>query len=310
MNPRLMARLVLVACGACGGAGNNPMSDSPPQPIDAASSDGSTCTPPNTCDWLEPYQRTIVATLAGETEITPGIRLLHRATASERDATRQYLLKQLTALGYTAGTADYATGKNVIAQLDATTAPGGLIVVGAHFDGVIAGHAAADNATGVAVVLAAARYLRDVPVRHHPVAFILFDEEELGLKGSKAYAASLVAAGVEVTGVHVFDMLSFDGDGDHAVELWSPSPTLLTLYQQQGPLAGTPIQPVTFASSDHQAFLDAGFPAVGLCEEFVGGDHTPSYHTAADTYDRIAFEYLGRATRLGLAALESSITSP
>lgn len=65
------------------------------------------------------------------------------------------------------------------------------------------------------------RYLRDVPGRQHPVVFALFDQEELGLIGSKAYVPTL--ATTDVASVHIFDMLSFDGDGDHAVELWSPS---------------------------------------------------------------------------------------
>jgi hypothetical protein len=108
----------------------------------------------------------------------------------------------------------------------------------------------------------------------------------------------------------VFDMLSFDGDGDRAVELWSPSPALEALYQQHGAAAGIPIQPVTFDRSDHQAFLDRGMPAVGVGEEFAGGDHTPHYHQATDTYDRVSFEHLATVTHLALSVLEASATAP
>jgi Zn-dependent M28 family amino/carboxypeptidase len=268
------------------------------------------CTALGTCTWLEDYQRAIVGTLAGERDITPGVRLAHRAGVAERDAARQYIIDQFTALDIPVTTHGYETGANVIATLPGTTGSGGTIVVGAHFDGVPAGPGAADNATGVAIVLATARYLRDVPVRNHPVVFALFDEEELGLIGSKAYAASLIADGTDVTAAHIFDMLSFDGDGDRAVELWSPSPALLPLYQEHGALANMPITPVTFSRSDHQAFLDEGFVAVGIGEEFESGDHTPHYHKATDTYDRVSFAHCGAVTHLAFSVLEASVAAP
>ena len=297
---RRTAPALLVLALGCGGGTAAP--DAPP--------DAPECSALGTCVWLDDYQRRIVSELAGETEIAPGLRLAHRQSVAERDAARTYLLAELTALGYTPVRHGYSTGGNVVATLESTTGGTGLIVVGAHFDGVAAGPGAADNATGVAIVLAAARYLRELPVRQHPVAFVLFDEEEIGLVGSKAYVQSLVAAQTPVTGAHVFDMLSFDGDGDRAVELWSASPVLEASYQAHGGAAGTPIQPVTFKLSDHQAFLDAGFPAVGIGEEFVANDHTPHYHKATDTFAQVSFAHLATVTHLALAVLETDVTAP
>lgn len=274
--------------------------------------DAATCVPLGACDWLDGYQRHIVGALAGAEDITPGVRLSHRASSGERDIARQFLLDELTALGYTPMRHDYTSGSyvgaNVIATLAATSGSGGVIVIGGHFDSVAAGPGAADNATGVAIVLAAARYLRDVPVREHPVVFALFDQEELGLIGSKAYAPTLASTDVE--SVHVFDMLSFDGDGDHAIELWSPAPAIAAEYEQAGTLAGMPVSSVTFASSDHQSFINAGLPATGVGEEFVGGDHTPNYHEATDTYDNVSFDYLARVTHLALEVLETEVRAP
>jgi Peptidase family M28 len=302
-------RVVLVLAIGCGGtaaqvdAPGTPGDDAAlPAPSDAA----VTCVPFATCDWLDEYQRRIVGSLAGEREIAPGLTLAHRASASEREATRVFLEAELAALGIPAARSGYATGANVIGTLAATEAGGSTIIVGAHFDSVAQGPGAADNATGVAIVLATAAYLRAVPVRKHPIVFALFDEEELGLRGSKAYARAVKAAGTSVSGVHVFDMLSFDGDGDHAVELWSPSPALATAYQAGGATGGMPISSVTFDRSDHQSFLDAGFAAVGIGEEFVGGDHTPDYHMASDTYDKVAFAHLALVTNLAFAVLERS----
>lgn len=282
-----------------------------PDAIDAAP---ATCTAQQ-CDWLDDYQRRIVSQLGGAREITTGVTLTERASVASRDAARAYLLAELSALGVTAQRVDYTraqyTGANVIATLPATTGTDTVpIVVGAHFDGVAAGPGAADNATGVAIVLAAARFLKDVPGRKRPIIFALFDQEELGLVGSRAYVAQLMAAGTTLRGVHVFDMLSWDGDGDHVVELWSPSASLEALYRAHGPAASTPITKVTFGSSDHQAFLEKSFPATGIGEEFVGGDHTPNYHQATDTVANVSFAHLAVVTHLAFAVLQADVTAP
>ncbi|MGN6107107.1 MAG: M28 family metallopeptidase, partial [Kofleriaceae bacterium] len=219
MNARVVVALVLLGAGCDGGraapdASQPPVDvaalpDAPPDPPDAP--DASSCLSPDECD-LEAFQREIVAKLSGAMDITPGVRLLHRASAAERTTTREFLLDELTALGFAPELQTYATGANVVARLDATTGSGELIVVGAHFDSVSAVPGAADNATGVAIVLAVARRVRDLPVREHPIAFALFDEEESGLIGSRAYAAALASSGTTVAAAHVFDMLSFDGD--------------------------------------------------------------------------------------------------
>ncbi len=313
---------MLLACGKHGsggagdgdGGGTGAEVDAPaPTATDAANLDAATCATPAACDWIEPYQRDIVGRLAGAQEIAPGVRLGHRANATEREHARVYLIAELTRLGYTAERHAYrASGTNVVAYLAADAAgPGaGLIVVGAHFDSVPAGPGAADNATGVAIVLTAARYLIDRPGRRHPVAFVLFDEEEIGLIGSRAYAERLLTDQVPVTAAHCFDMLSFDLDADQAIELWSPVAGLEAAYRAAGAAAGVPIQPVRFGSSDHTAFLERSLPAVGIGEEFVGNDHTPHYHRSTDTFDKVDFSYLARATRVGLDVIAAGVATP
>jgi hypothetical protein len=309
---RLAAAISLVA--ACsGGPGAEVKGDAAEQADMAVMPDAATCVPLVACDWLEGYERHIVGALAGAEDITPGVKLAHRASIGERDVARQFLLDELTALGYAPMRQDYTlggnTGANVLARLEPTSGSAStLIVIGAHFDGVAEGPAAADNGTGVAIVLAAARYLRTVPAREHPIVFALFDQEELGLIGSQAYAATLLPA--DVKSVHVFDMVSFDGDGDRAVELWSPTTALQALYQQHGAMAGMPVSAVAFDSSDHQAFLDRGLKTTGVSEEFVGGDYTMNYHKATDTYDNINFDYLARVSNLAFSVIEADVRAP
>lgn len=267
------------------------------------------CDTPDACDWIEPYQREVIGRLAGREEVAPGVTLAHRASVAERAAARAYLRDALAARGLDVSLRAYATGQNVVASLPATAGAtaAARIVVGAHYDSVPAGPGAADDGTGVAIVLAAARYLAELPRRDHPVDFVLFDQEEVGLVGSAVYAGALREQEAAVDSVHCFDMVSFDGDGDGAVELWSPSAGLEDLYRLHGTPRGVPVRAVTFASSDHQSFLRRGFAAVGVGEEFVGGDHTPHYHRATDTFDRIDFAYLGRITRLALDVLADRV---
>jgi hypothetical protein len=310
---RPLSTLALVAAcssspgpAATGDAGDTANADATVVP------DASVCQPLAQCDWLVDYQRRIVGALSGQEDVAPGMKLAHRASVAERNAARTFLLDELTALGYTPVRHDYTSGNyvgaNVLATLAATTGTGGTIIVGGHFDSVPAGPGAADNATGVAIVLATARYLRDVPERQHPIVFALFDQEELGLIGSRAYVPTL--AGTDVASAHIFDMLSFDGDGDHAVELWSPTSALAAAYQQYGAIANMPISSVTFPNSDHQAFLEAGLPATGIGEEFVGKDHTPHYHKATDVFTNVSFDHLARVTHLAFTVLEAELRAP
>jgi hypothetical protein len=98
--------------------------------------------------------------------------------------------------------------------------------------------------------------------------------------------------------VHAFDMISFDGDADGALELWDASPALVTQYEAAGSTFGIPIRVETCHCSDHQSFLDHGFAATGVGETFVGGDRNPNYHEPTDTYDNVDFTYLARSTEL------------
>lgn len=295
--------LLLAACG--GGDALPDAARADAEAADALSPD-ALC---GDCTATEPYLREIVAKLAGAAEIAPGVTLTARASESERETTRVFLLEELTRLGLAPARDAYGTGTNIVAVLPPTGGAGGaLVVVGAHFDGVPVGPAAADDGTGVALVLAAARHLVAAPVRDRPVAFVLFDEEELGLVGSTRYAEALFTAQTPVDSVHVFDMISFDGDRDGAVELWSPSAPVEAMYRLHAEPLGMPIQPVAFQYSDHQSFVERGFPTAGVSEEFVADDHTPHYHQPTDTYENVDFAYLTAVAELAFLVIEDAAT--
>lgn len=311
------AAALVIFLAACGDDGGRPATDAADldgvAPIDAPVVDGPgadpdaalvECTSPDPCPWIDDELHRVVAVLSGGEEYAPGLRMNRRASAAERTIARDWLIGELTRLGLSPTRVNYGSGINIVVHLAPTTGPdsGPPLIVGGHFDGVAAGPAAADNATGTAVAVVAARYLAHRP-RLHPIDIVLFDQEEAGLIGSGAYAAAY-GPGNPIRSMHNFDMISFDGDGDRMVELWSPAPALEAMYRAAAPGRGLGIEAVTFGSSDHQSFVERGLPAVGVCEEFVSGDHTPHYHRSTDTLDKINFGYLGAVARLGLQVVE------
>ena len=80
---------------------------------------------------------------------------------------------------------------------------GSLIILGAHFDSVQGTPGADDNASGVAVLLEAARLLARARIGSQ-VLFCAFNLEELNMIGSGYFAKKLTSAGAKVDGHDIF----------------------------------------------------------------------------------------------------------
>ncbi len=277
----------LLACGEPGsGAGDDVAAD--------AGVDGHPDAPPGcTRPSLDaPWLRALLTDSVGQLASAP------RFLTTERTAARTYLSNQLTAMGWTPQRHSYPGGENVFATIPATMGNGKPIVIGAHFDTVSGSPGANDDASGVAVVLAAARYLKDTTCRTSPVIVVFFDQEEPGLFGSRAYAKTLVPA--DVLAVHTIDQVAWDADGDKHFELELPTPALEAEWKAAATVVGVTAISTTTSGTDHQAFRDRGFAAIGLTEEYVGGDTSPFRHTANDTPASIGpyVDYLVLAAKL------------
>ena len=303
---RLAIAVLLCAVPACGddlGAvgGGEAVDAGPPAEIRCRLSLGCP-------EWLEEYQREVLARLTGEQPIDGEVALVGRYTNRDRDLTRAYLADELARMGLEPQLHEYgAGGANVYAVLPATGDGERIIVVGAHMDAVAGAPGAADNGSGVALVLAAARYLSELERRDQAIWFALFDQEELGLVGSLAFAQQLRIDGALVDGMHNFDMLSWDRDDDRGVELWSPDEALEPFYREAAAEIGMPVAVHEVLNSDHGAFKAHGFRAIGMGEEFSEGDTTPFYHQAGDRYDQVDFGYLAAATQLAVRAIERQL---
>lgn len=245
--------------------------------------------------WLRDYTEQIVGPLTGATAIEPGVLLSERSTAGNRALAANFIFEAFEELGLDVEAQAYSnSGTNIVARLPATQPDARTLVVGAHYDSVPGSPGANDNATGVALVLSLARYLSEVECRTHDVLFVAFDEEEIGLIGSDAYAQSLVQQGIDVEAVHTIDQMGWDGDGDRAIELERPDDGLFSFYVAASALSDPLVTLLETQTgfTDHVSFRPYGFAAIGLTEEFVNGDTTPHYHLSSDTYETVDFDFL------------------
>lgn len=127
-------------------------------------------------------------------------------------AVQDLCAQRLASLGFTVERHTYATGVNVVGVLPGGDLAAEHVLVSAHYDHIPACIGADDNASGVAGALETARVLAQGRWRRTLVV-ACWDEEELGLVGSSAYAARARASSENVTAAFVFEMIGYrDGD--------------------------------------------------------------------------------------------------
>ena len=137
-------------------------------------------------------------------------------------------------------------------------------IVGAHYDSV-SNPGADDNASGVALVLEAARILSQYDSAY-TIRFIAFDREEQGLHGSSAYASA--HAGDNILGMVNLDMIAYNPDGanKNKVRLYdyivggAIKSDLITAFDTYGS-GVVAVDSGQNGQSDHRPFEQQGFDA-------------------------------------------------
>jgi len=219
-------------------------------------------------------------------------------------------------------TADALTTRNLFLDIPGRTRPDEWVLASAHYDAWFGG--ANDNATGVAVVLAATRPLLAAAL-DRSIRLILFDGEELGMVGSGRYIADYGSDGV-VLDLNA-DSIAFVGtsggfltrqppDVEYIVQANEPSAELAHQLADLArrlpePLAMRPLVfpgdgislagvAIGYDRSDHAQFWIDGARALF---PFPAGDKPDWYHTASDTPEQVDSDRLQRFGRLWVAAL-------
>ncbi|MDB5201673.1 MAG: peptidase [Ferruginibacter sp.] len=197
---------------------------------------------------------------------------------------------------------DFSVGgiarKNLLGVLRGTLYPDRYIVAGAHYDhlgvngtGVVF-HGADDNASGVACVLAMAKYFKQHPPKYSMI-FALWDAEEVGLKGSEYFVNNL-PAGISLSTLKFnlnMDMIARSDNNKIWASGLSHYPAFAYLVDSVKGSAQTELlsgfdklsdpQDWTYLS-DHGNFFQKNIPYL-----YLGVEDHPDYHKTTDTFDKI-----------------------
>jgi Zn-dependent M28 family amino/carboxypeptidase len=216
-------------------------------------------------------------------------------------------IERLAALGETVrvrlhSSASYvqdAHSQNVIADVRGRERPQEVVLLGAHLDSWDQGTGAIDDGTGMAIIIAAAKLIRDAPQRpRRTVRVVLFGAEEVaqpvapyGAFGGHAYAGNHKAE----LATHVLAGES-DSGADRVFRLELPQAVLQGEFAKTALRVLDPIgvigapRPPEEAGTDVGPSVEAGVPAFALNQDASG--YFDIHHTADDTLDKIDQESL------------------
>jgi carboxypeptidase Q len=197
-----------------------------------------------------------------------------------------------------------ATVNNVIAEIRGRDRPDEWVVVGAHLDSWDFATGAQDNATGVAMVLEAARAIAALPQPpRRSIRFALWGGEEQGQIGSTAYVRA-----------HAFEQdrvvayLNTDAGTGRTIGWTAPGradvvraarPLTRIILDELG--AGTFDESLRYGfQSDGAPFILAGIPTLDLNSD--DSQYEEIHHKATDTMDRVDVRNLA----LGAAAVAAT----
>ncbi len=208
------------------------------------------------------------------------------------DKAEEYVYERFVDMGFTS--VEYDTfqvgtsyARNVIATLPGTVTPERIYILCGHVDSIsenpmLDAPGANDNASGTAVVLAAAEILKDYEFRS-TIRFCAFTGEEQGLYGSGHYANVVQAAHDSILGVVNCDMVAY-WDDDYGLLIQGPTWCALLMHIMEEACArytGLATQHMYAAwGSDHVSFLRSGYPACMAIE--LDYHSYPHYHRTTD----------------------------
>ncbi|GAB4522286.1 MAG: M28 family metallopeptidase [Amphiplicatus sp.] len=186
-------------------------------------------------------------------------------------------------------TRERAVSGNVIGEIPGRTDE--IIVIGGHLDSWDLGTGAVDDGAGVAITMAAAKLIGDLPGKpQRTIRVVLWGAEEVGLVGARAY----VEAHKDELDRHVLASESDFGAG----RVWrfqsrfgeSALPKAAAIARVLRRLGVGPGDNNAFGGPDVGPLRAAGVPVFTLAQD--GWDYFDLHHTADDTLDKVDREAL------------------
>jgi aminopeptidase YwaD len=205
------------------------------------------------------------------------------------------------------------------------------LILGAHYDTVSHSPGADDNASGVAVMLEAARSLGYLKTPK-PLVFIGFAQEEQHCLGSTLYAIKMRRAGARIRGMVALECVGYAttesgsqqrvrdlpiaiperGDflgvvgNPEAAELKEGFEKAVKRYVPDLPLISLLVPDAGHGypdtrRSDHSPFWDAGYPALMMTD--TANFRNPAYHQPGDSLETLNLSYMAKVTKAIVAYL-------
>ena len=170
---------------------------------------------------------------------------------------------------------------------------------------------ASDNASGIATMIEAARFLSQIDL-NRTIRFVAFSGEELFLHGSRHYRQLIQARGDKVIGVINLDMVGHDGGGELDLHVLGDQQSQWLVKACQIVAARYDIEvdlrlknDPSFIFSDHSPFWEIAIPAIQVSEESSLTDPTESIE-----YIHSEFDVLNMVTvPLGVLALKLTVAT-
>ncbi|HEY5647904.1 MAG TPA: M20/M25/M40 family metallo-hydrolase [Nitrospiria bacterium] len=266
-----------------------------------------------------------------ETHLKRLVGIRHHETAPENlEAAADYILDRFSSFGLRTREQGFPAfgrqNRNIIGQIGPSDPGRPVLILGAHYDTVSRSPGADDNASGLAVLLEAARILASgSPV--FPLLFIAFAQEESGCLGSRFFVQDFMAGGGALKGMAALECVGFASNepgtqqrvpnipismpdrGDFIGIVGNPPASAriqgmeaaikgmeeaLPYLTLEVPGAGERLP--DSRRSDHAPFWDAGLPALMLTD--TANYRNPNYHQPGDrleTLNRVFIKQVAEA---------------
>lgn len=202
-----------------------------------------------------------------------------------------------------------------------------IVLMTAHMDSISTSPTslapgAEDNASGIAALLEAARWLRFYKY-DYTIKLIFFTGEEQGLYGSEEYVNDHLSEMPNIVGVVNLDMFGYDDDQDWCIEMhvgtMSSSNMVGTCFTDVNTNYGLNLTydyltDRAIRASDHASFWDAGVGAIEILENYQldpgygcedRRDMNPHYHKTTDTIDKMYLPATVATVKAGVGTVAS-----
>ncbi|MFA7361058.1 MAG: M28 family peptidase [Candidatus Kapaibacterium sp.] len=216
----------------------------------------------------------------------------------------QYLFEKFQSFGLSVR---YQVGDtnsvNVIARKTGTRFPNQKIVIGAHYDNIIwpvlpqpldTVHGADDDGSGIVALLEMARLTAGMSFEY-TIEFAAWDNEEIGLYGSRFYSDSAYINGDSIKTYINIDMIAynylntntFHAGGDSNSVFFN---SLFNVYKTRYiPNYNLNFKNASYYGSDNNSFINNKFRTFCLSEYQIGVN--PNYHKLTDNFENANMTY-------------------